>query len=140
MVYTHWEKSATTETVERHPSWRTYYTVGLFSFGVGILSGLLGVGGGILIVPFLIFVYGIPVKQSAGTAGFVVIFSSLFGVLGHSAFGHLDYALILPTLVAVAIGGMLGARSMVRTRSDWIKAGFGLLMWAFALQLIAKLL
>jgi uncharacterized membrane protein YfcA len=131
---------ATTDAGEKRPSLLTYVVVGLFSLGVGVLSGLLGVGGGIFIVPFLIFAYRVPTKQSAGTAGFVVIFSSLFGVLGHSAFGHLDYGLILPTLLAVAIGGTIGARFMVRTRSDWVKFGFGLLMWAFAAQLVAKLL
>ena len=69
-----------------------------------------------------------------------MIFSSLFGVLGHSAFGHLDYGLILPTLLAVAVGGTIGARFMVRTRTEWVKVGFGVLMWAFAVQLILKLL
>ena len=71
-----------------------------------------------------------------------MIFSSLFGVLGHSAFGHQDYGLILPTLlaVAVAVGGTIGARFMVRTRTEWVKVGFGVLMWAFAVQLILKLL
>ena len=140
MVYTRWEKVVTTETGKKLATSLSYTVVALFSLGVGLLSGLLGVGGGILIVPFLIFAYRVPTKQSAGTAGFVVIFSSLFGVLGHSAFGHLDYGLILPTLLAVAVGGTIGARFMVRTRSEWVKVGFGLLMWAFAVQLIAKLL
>ena len=116
-----------------------YALVAVFSLVVGVMSGLLGVGGGIVIVPFLIFVYGVPTKQSAGTTGLVVIFSSLFGVLGHSAFGHLDYALILPAVIAVAIGGTLGARLMVRTDSEWVKVGFGILMWAIAVQLIVKL-
>lgn len=139
MVYTHWEKTSATGAGPEVTTKLAYVVLGLFSLGVGVLSGLLGVGGGILIVPFLIFAYRIPTKQSAGTAGFVVIFSSLFGVLGHSAFGHLDYALILPTGLAVAIGGTLGAKFMVRTGSAWVKTGFGLLMWAFALQLIVKL-
>lgn len=140
MIYTHWERAASGNEHPRSTTGLTLVVVSLFSLGVGLLSGLLGVGGGILIVPFLIFAYRVPTKQSAGTAGFVVIFSSLFGVLGHSAFGHLDYGLILPTLLAVAIGGVLGARLMVGTRSEWIKVGFGLLMLAFATQLIAKLL
>ena len=140
MIYTHWEKGARAETDERRPTPSTYAIVVLFSLAVGVLSGLLGVGGGILIVPFLIFAYGVPTKQSAGTAGFVVIFSSLFGVLGHSAFGNLDYGLILPTLLAVAVGGTIGARFMVRTRAEWVKVGFGALMWAFAVQLLVKLL
>ncbi len=140
MVYTHWEKATTVETKASRPTRLKYAIIIIFSLGVGGLSGLLGVGGGILIVPFLIFAYKVPTKQSAGTAGFVVIFSSLFGVLGHSAFGHLDYNLIFPTVLAVAVGGTLGARLMVKTSSKWVKVGFGLLMWAFALQLIVKLI
>ncbi len=139
MVYTRWEHAPLEEPVRARASRSMYVIIVAFSFGVGILSGLLGVGGGILIVPFLIFAYRVPTKVSAGTAGFVVIFSSLFGVLGHSAFGHLDVILILVTLVAVAIGATLGARFMVRTKAGWIKVGFGLIMWAFAFQLIAKL-
>jgi tellurite resistance protein len=67
---------------------------------------------GILIVPFLIFAYKISPKISAGTTAFTAIFSSLFGVLGHSAFGHLDFLLITGTAISVAIGATLGARLM----------------------------
>ncbi len=139
MVYTHWEKAPSADRPPVRPRPTVYGVIVTFSFGVGVLSGLLGVGGGILIVPFLIFAYRVPTKLSAGTAGFVVIFSSMFGVLGHSAFGHLDAALVFATLAAVAIGATLGARLMVRTKADWVKVGFGLIMWAFAVQLIAKL-
>ena len=140
MVYTYWEKAPAAESSAGRMSRLMYAVIVVFSFGVGILSGLLGVGGGILIVPFLIFAYKVPTKLSAGTTGFVVIFSSFFGVLGHSAFGHLDYALILPTILVVAAGGVLGARFMVRAGAKWIKTGFGLLMFAFAIQLIVKLI
>ena len=139
MVYSHWERKPESEASPARVSTLALALIVVFSFGVGILSGLLGVGGGILIVPFLIFAYRVPTKLSAGTTGFVVIFSSLFGVLGHSAFGHLDYALILPTLLAVSVGAVLGARFMVRTSTRWVKTGFGLLMFAFAIQLIVKL-
>lgn len=139
MVYTHWEPTPSQTPVPDPPSRSMYAIIVLFSLGLGVLSGLLGIGGGILIVPFLLFAYRVPTKVSVGTSGFVVIFSSMFGVLGHSAFGHLDATLILATLVAVAIGATLGARLMVKTKADWVKMGFGILMWAFALELIAKL-
>lgn len=140
MVYAHWEKAHKTVDTMAHRSLLMYAAVVLFSFGVGVLSGLLGVGGGILILPFLIFAYKVPAKLSAGTSMFVVIFSSLFGVIGHSAFGHIDVVLILGAATAVAIGGALGARFMVRTKAEWIKPGFGLIMLAFAAQLIVKLI
>jgi uncharacterized membrane protein YfcA len=118
-----------------------YVIIVVFSFAVGILSGLLGVGGGILIVPFLIFfACHSPTKNSAGTASFVVIFSSLFGVIEHSAYGTLDLLLIAVTAVAVFIGGTLGARNMVKIKPGPIKARFGIIMWVFALQLVLKLL
>ncbi len=140
MVYTYWERTPATQVSRKRPSPSTYIVVALFSFGVGILSGLLGIGGGILILPFLVFAYRIPTKAAAGTSMFVVIFSSAFGVLGHSTFGQLDYLLILSTVLAVAAGGAIGARFMIRTGARWIKAGFGLLMLVFAIQLVLKLL
>lgn len=138
MIYTFWEK-APDETSCPVLSKQMYTIIVVFSFAVGILSGLLGVGGGILIVPFLIFICHNPTKNSAGTASFVVIFSSLFGVIGHSAFGSLDLFLILPTAIAVLVGGTLGARNMVKIKPGPIKVGFGLIMWVFALQLVLKL-
>jgi uncharacterized membrane protein YfcA len=112
----------------------------LFSFAVGLLSGLLGVGGGTVIIPFLIFLCRYPTKNSAGTVSFIVIFSSFFGVLGHSAFGSLDLGLIAVTAVAVFIGATLGARYMVKIQPRYIKAGFGVVLWVFAIQLILKLM
>jgi uncharacterized membrane protein YfcA len=140
MVYTIREKKIEVETCPAGFSGRMYATIIVFSFAVGILSGLLGVGGGIVIVPFLLFICKYPMKNSAGTVSFIVIFSSLFGVIGHSAFGTLDIALIIAGSVAVFIGASLGARLTVKMRSSWIKVGFGLIMWVFAIQLILKLI
>lgn len=139
MIYSYWEKSVREEPHNSSLSPSMYTVVVLFSFAVGVLSGLLGVGGGILILPFLIFFYKVPMKISAGTSMFIVIFSSLFGVLGHYAFGHIDLLLILLTVIAVAAGGTLGARLMTKSKAEWIKASFGIIMLAFAIQLILKL-
>ena len=117
-----------------------YALIVLFSFVVGIISGLLGIGGGILIVPFLIFLCRYPTKNSAGVVSFVVIFSSLFGVFGHLTSGGFNIPLIIGTVIAVVIGATIGARSMVKISSGYIKAGFGIILWVFALQLILKLL
>jgi len=139
MLYTYWEKG-TEEGGRPTPFTRRLVAVIVaFSFGVGILSGLLGVGGGILIVPFLIFGCKYPVKHSAGAAAYIVVFSSLFGVIGHSAVGQLDLGLIAATSIAVLIGAVLGASLTTRTKPRMIKAGFGLIMLVFAVQLILRL-
>jgi len=139
MIYTYWERSSTEEACPVRFSRWMYAGIVVFSFAVGILSGLLGVGGGTVIVPFLIFICRYPTKNSAGTVSFIVIFSSLFGVIGHSAYGTLDVSLILATAFAVFIGASLGARYMVRVRPRYIKTGFGIVLWVFAIQLILKL-
>jgi hypothetical protein len=140
MVYTWWEKASSEETCPIGFTRSMYAGIILFSFAVGIISGLLGVGGGTLIVPFLIFLCNYPAKNSAGTVSFIVIFSSLFGVIGHSAFGSLDLGLIAVTMVAVFVGATLGARYMIKIQPRYIKAGFGIILWLFALQLILKLI
>jgi len=140
MVYTYWERNKESESCPLKLTTRMLAIIVVFSFAVGILSGLLGVGGGIVIVPFLIFLCKRPTKGAAGTAAFVVIFSSVFGVIGHSAVGNLDMGLILATVVVVFVGAQIGARLMVKAKSEMIKVGFGLIMWLFAVQLVLKLL
>jgi uncharacterized protein len=141
MVATYWDRGLAEKGSARVPlTLAVTAVVVFFSFGVGVLSGLLGIGGGVVLVPFLIFALRVPTKESAGTTAFVVIFSSLSGVLGHSAIGHLDLTLILATAASVAVGGFLGARLMVRARTKLVQVGFGLLLWAFAIQLVVKLL
>jgi uncharacterized protein len=140
MIYTWWEKVPAEEACPVRFTRGMYGGIAVFSFLVGIISGLLGVGGGTIIVPFLIFICRYPAKNSAGTVSFIVIFSSLFGIIGHSAFGSLDWELIAVTAVAVFVGATLGARYMVKIQPRYIKAGFGIILWVFALQLILKLL
>jgi len=139
MIYTYWEKSAPEGACPVHYSAGMYALIVAFSFFVGIISGLLGVGGGILIVPFLIFLCRYPTKNSAGVVSFIVIFSSLFGVFGHLTSGGFDIPLIIGCAVAVVIGATIGARSMVRIQSGYIKAGFGVILLLFAVQLVLKL-
>jgi len=139
MIYTYWEKSAPEGACPVHYSTGMYALIVAFSFFVGIVSGLLGIGGGIIIVPFLIFLCRYPTKNSAGVVSFVVIFSSLFGVFGHLTSGGFDIPLILGCAVAVVIGATIGARSMVRIQSGYIKAGFGVILLLFAVQLVLKL-
>lgn len=140
MVYTYWESTRESESCLLKLTPRLLAEIAVFSFAVGILAGLLGVGGGIVIVPFLVFLCHHPTKAAAGTAAFVVIFSSVFGIIGHSAVGHLNTGLILATAVAVFVGAQIGARFMVKAKSEMIKVGFGLIMWLFAIQLVLKLL
>jgi len=140
MVYTYWEDGSPEGECPTGFSLATYVLITAFSFGVGVLSGLLGVGGGILIVPFMVYVLKYPTKFAAGSSHLIISFSAFFGILGHSAFGSLDLFLILFTGTAVLIGGNLGARISMRFKSNVMKAGLGLIMLVLAAQLVLRLI
>jgi uncharacterized membrane protein YfcA len=139
MLYTYWEKRRGEEKLPTSLSTEMYVLIVFFSFAVGIISGLLGVGGGILIVPFMVYVCKYPTKFAAGSSHLIISFSALAGIIGHAATHRLDIQLIVVTGVAVLIGGNLGARLSFKFKSSTIKAGLGLIMWALATQLLLKL-
>jgi len=140
LMYAYWERGKVKEKVPRTLSFAMYALIAFFGFFVGVISGLLGVGGGILIVPFMVYVCRYPTKFAAGASHLIISFSALAGIIGHAATHTLDIPLIAVTGVAVLIGGNLGARVSMKFKSEMIRAGLGLLMWALAAQLLVKLL
>ncbi len=139
MIYGYWEKGKDIENMPESVSTRTYILIVVFSFAVGIISGLLGIGGGILIVPFMTYILKYPLKSSAGSSHLIISFSALAGIIGHATTHHLDWPLIAATGVAVLIGGNLGARFSLKVNPKMIKVGLGFLMWALSAQLLIKL-
>ena len=140
MIYTYWEKEKKEEKPPESLSTGMYALIAVFGFAVGFIAGLLGVGGGIFIVPFMVYVCKYPTKFAAGASHLIITFSALAGILGHATSHRFDIPLILATGIAVLIGGNLGARISMKVKTKMIKAGLGLIMWAFAVQLLVKLL
>ncbi|MCL2339955.1 MAG: sulfite exporter TauE/SafE family protein [Actinomycetia bacterium] len=93
----------------------------LISLGVGFLSGFLGIGGGIIHVPALIFL-GMPAHFATATSHFVLVCSSLTSFLMHLTAGELaNYALMtLAIATSAVIGAQIGARISTRVRGSWI--------------------
>jgi len=140
MVLTFWQKGSGNEDEQLpHLSVPMYWLIVIFSIVVGIVSGLLGVGGGVLIVPFMTYVLKYPTKAAAGSSHLIISFSALAGILGHATSHRLDYSLIAVLGLAVLIGGNLGARFSLKIKPRMIKAGLGLIMWALAIQILFKL-
>jgi uncharacterized membrane protein YfcA len=140
MVYTYWEKKRDDEKIPEKFTVGMYLLIAFFGFAVGIISGLLGVGGGVLIVPFMVYVCKYPTKFAAGSSHLIISFSALAGIIGHAASHRLNIPLIVMTGIVVLIGGNLGARVSMKVRPKLIRAGLGLLMWALAIQIMIKIL
>ncbi len=97
-------------TVAHVPSlWREV----LAGFGVGFLTGFLGVGGGFLIVPALVLFGGLPIRVAIGTSLFVIAVNCAAGLAGHLTVGDADWT--LTGLVAgLAIAGALAGTALSR--------------------------
>lgn len=76
----------------------------------GTLSGLLGVGGGIIIVPVLNQVFHVPMSVAVGTSLLIIIPTALVGSLTHYTKGNLQLQIALPVMIGTIAGGYLGAR------------------------------
>jgi uncharacterized membrane protein YfcA len=78
-------------------------------FFTGLLAGSLGVGGGFIRMPMLIYVLGIPTHVAVGTDLFEIIFSSAFGTVTHAIKGNVDILMALVMHTGAAIGAQIGA-------------------------------
>ncbi|MFW8602257.1 sulfite exporter TauE/SafE family protein [Desulfobacterota bacterium M19] len=106
----------------------------------GFLSGLLGVGGGSLISPLLIFMGFNPKKVAAITA-FVVPFSSLMGFFTYAMMGTVQWPVLIAASLAAYIGGFLGTAFMQgRLKPGTVKKFLGVILFGLAIKMITGLL
>ncbi|MCG6552097.1 MAG: sulfite exporter TauE/SafE family protein [Candidatus Magnetominusculus sp. LBB02] len=105
------------------------------SFLVGILSGLLGVGGGLMHVPLMNFI-GIPIHIAAATSHFIIVITSFFGVMIFAGMKtiDLDYTVFLG--IGTILGAYYGARLAMSVNSDVIKKVIAVLLLIVSVKLI----
>ena len=80
-------------------------------FLTGLLSGALGVGGGFIRMPLLVYGLGIPTHVAVGTDLFEIIFSAGYGTITHAIKGNVDILMALVMQTGAAIGAQIGATS-----------------------------
>lgn len=86
----------------------TVIGVGLIT---GFLSGCLGVGGGFIRMPLLVYVVGIPTHVAVGTDLFEIVFSAGYGTITHALKGNVDILMALVMQTGAAMGAQIGASS-----------------------------
>jgi hypothetical protein len=110
----------------------------LAGFGVGILTGFLGVGGGFLIVPALVVFGGLQMKEAIGTSLLVIFLNCLAGLVGHASQGAFDWSLTF-LVMALAVGGaVLGTVLSHRLAAHRLQKIFAYLVLVVAVFLFAK--
>jgi uncharacterized membrane protein YfcA len=96
--------------------------------GVGVVSGLVGAGGGFMIVPALTLFGGLGMRQAVGTSLFVITLQSIAGFAGHVGGVDLDWTLVLAVTGAAVVGSIVGASLARRLSPSKLRQGFAWLV------------
>ena len=103
----------------------------------GVLSGFVGVGGGVIIVPALIYVLGFPQHLAQGTSLFILLLPvGILAVFNYSQSGNINWKFGLIVAFSFVVGGFFGSKWALRIPPDWVKLIFGLIMAYVSIQLI----
>jgi uncharacterized membrane protein YfcA len=109
--------------------------LGLF---IGMVTGLLGAGGGFLIIPSLVIFLKLPMKTAVGTSLLLVAINSLFGFLFSLKEFHYDWTILL-TFTALAIAGIfIGSRFAQKIPAATLKRAFGWFVLAMGIYIIVN--
>ncbi|MCW5890565.1 MAG: sulfite exporter TauE/SafE family protein [bacterium] len=92
--------------------------------GLGVLSGFLGIGGGVALMPVLVYGLGFPLRQAAGTGILALCATATMGTLVHARRGHVDLELAMVLLVGSTLAAQLGARATRSASPRVLRRGF----------------
>jgi uncharacterized protein len=106
------------------------------NFAVGFLVGFLGIGGGVLQVPMLVYLLKYPVHVATATSHFVTMLSCLYALAPNVAFGNVRFGEAFWMWTGVVVGAQTGAWLAARLRSQKIMYLFVALVMLFGLKLI----
>ena len=107
--------------------------IGSLGAASGFVAGLLGVGGGIIMVPVLTGPLKIPMKSAVASSLVAVAIFSIPALITHIILGHVDWAFALPLMLGVVPGAQIGARITIGSSDRSIRLLFGALIIVLAL-------
>jgi uncharacterized membrane protein YfcA len=105
-----------------------YFWAAIIGLASGVCSGLFGVGGGIIMVPAMVFLLGMDMKRAVGTSLAIIIPTAIVGSVRHFKNGNLDITLILATAPWALASGYLGAWLTQHVSSMQLKRAFGVFL------------
>lgn len=109
------------------------------SFAAGTIAGMVGIGGGVLKVPMMVLLFGIPMEVAVATSALMVGITAIGGFAGHFVQGHFDWRMAVPLAPAVFVAAQLGAHTMLRIDRARLKRIFGIAMFLVALAIVLRM-
>lgn len=112
----------------------------LVGVAVGLMTGLVGAGGGFVVVPALALLGGVPMRAAIGTSLMVIALQSGAGLLGHLQHVQLDWSLVGLVTGSALVGSVIGSKLAHRLSVLSLRRGFALFVLAMAIYMGLRLL
>ena len=137
LMYWNTRKKPPADVLVIDKDFRYNRTLGILSsLGVGFFSSILGVGGGIIHVPVMVYLLGFPVHIATATSQFVLACSAAAGVVSHVLLSHVVWIPAICLGIGAMIGAQIGARVSRKTKSKSILTLLALAMFSVGVKLI----
>jgi uncharacterized membrane protein YfcA len=105
---------------------------------VGVITGLVGAGGGFLIIPALVLFSKLPMKQAIGTSLLIIAAKSLIGFTGDLKHQIIQWELLLPVTALAIVGIFIGNAMSTKIDGDKLKKGFGWFVLIMGIYIILR--
>lgn len=105
---------------------------------VGLVTGLVGAGGGFLVVPALALLGGLPMPVAVGTSLIVIAMKSFAGLAGYLSSVQIDWTVALMVAAAAVVGALIGARLTAMVNPDTLRKAFGWFVLAMSSVILAQ--
>lgn len=105
---------------------------------IGFISGVFGIGGGLIFVPILVQLLRFPVHVATATSFFILMITAAGGAFSHALLGHVPWDFAIPMAIGLIAGGQTGAYISKRLRGTWIVRGGAVGLGIVALRLLLR--
>ena len=106
---------------------------------IGILSGMLGITGGIIKLPIMVLLCGVPMDIAVATSTVMVAVTALSGLMGHTLNESISWGFGSILAGAAVVGGLLGSKISLRIGKGVLRKGFGIVVWLIAIRILIQL-
>lgn len=109
----------------------------LVGLAAGILGGMVGIGGGIIIVPALVYFLGFSQFKAQGTSLAMLMFPvGILGVIQYYKQGYVDFRIVIVLALGFVLGSLLGSRLSLSLPQDLVKKLFAILMILLGVKML----
>lgn len=109
----------------------------LIGLAAGMLSGMVGIGGGVVIVPALVYFLAFSQKTAQGTSLAMLMFPvGILGVWQYYKQGHVDFKIVVFVALGFILGSLLGSKISLGMSDDKVKRFFGIVMLLVSLKML----